>query len=159
MSLSAADSDGSDDDDFLWVGVGCCLVFWWFALVLGWWWWVFFAVSVGVGVNAAAWTNLSLFSLSQQREQQDKAAEMGHRFPGRAGRQPHWSLMLMELLQAANMQPEITPKKLSATLTPKHRQEKTRTTSWEGFHTFILIIYPKFYSINFKVCFRWCMHK
>ncbi|XP_041796258.1 otogelin [Chelmon rostratus] len=34
--------------------------------------------------NAAAGTNLSLFSLSQQREQQDKAAEMGHRFPGRA---------------------------------------------------------------------------
>ncbi|KAG7242756.1 hypothetical protein INR49_020131 [Caranx melampygus] len=41
---------------------------------------------VGGWWGAAAGTNLSLFSLSQQREQQDKAAEMGHRFPGRTGR-------------------------------------------------------------------------
>lgn len=53
-------------------------------LVPGWWW-----VCIVRGVKLAAETNLSLFSLSQQQEQQDKAAEMGHRFPGRAGRQPH----------------------------------------------------------------------
>lgn len=60
--------------------------FWWFGwfLVGGG-----FVVSGWGGGGVAAGTNLSLFSLSQQREQQDKAAEMGHRFPGRAGRQPH----------------------------------------------------------------------
>lgn len=85
------------------------LMVWGFLVVSCW-----VAGSVGRGeggllLKKASWgTNLSLFCVSLQREQQDKAAEMGHRFPGRAGRLPHWSLMPMELLQAANTLPEIT---------------------------------------------------
>lgn len=85
---------------------------WWFG---AFWWcpagllgrWV--GVGGGLLLKKASWgTNLSLFSVPLQREQQDKAAEMGHRFPGRAGRLSHWSLMLTESLQAANTLPEIT---------------------------------------------------
>ncbi len=80
-----------------------------------------------LGASGSGETNLSLFSVSQQREQRDKAAEMGHRFPGRAGRQPHWSLMLMELLQAANTQPEINRKICSA-----HTKTQRATITWRA---------------------------
>lgn len=70
---------------------GGLFVFWVIWSVPGWWW------VCGVRGESSGRNKPLLVLLSQQREQRDKAAEMGHRFPGRAGRQPHWSLMLTEL--------------------------------------------------------------
>lgn len=119
------------------------LMVWGFLVVSCW-----VAGSVGRGeggllLKKASWgTNLSLFSVSLQWEQQDKAAEMGHRFPGRAGRPPHWSLMPMESLQAANTLPEITTTNTTTKKNPNptslqhlHQKKLQSNIGLQGFHS------------------------
>lgn len=115
------------------------------------WWW-----GCGVcGVICVLWgesvarTNLSLFSLSQQREKQYKAAEMGHRFPGSAGRRLHWALVLMELLQAVNALPKMAPPPPKKSLIPKHKS-KIGKPSVSHHYTFVGTMGKQSFQNKFK---------